>query len=101
MACFIWSVGCTGEDDISWCKLIIGNNLFTHIIYWITSPIKCVTDYRIERTHGTIQMNLSAENEVDTTNVDPMRNNAALIDTEEADVARDDTKPCTFGYATR
>ena len=61
----------------------------------------CVIGYRIVTTHGTIQMNLSAGNKVETTNVDPIRNNAALVGTVEADVAKDDTKPCTFGYATR
>ena len=61
----------------------------------------CVTDYRIVTTHGTIQMNLSAENEVDTTNVDPIRNSAALVDTVGTDVAKDDTKPCMFGYAAK
>ena len=48
-------------------------------------------------THGTIQMNLSAENKVDTTNINPIRNNAALVGTVEADVTKDDIKPCTFG----
>ena len=61
----------------------------------------CVIGYRIMTTHGTIQLNLSAENEVDTTNIDPIRNSAALVGTVETDVAKDDTKPCMFGYATR
>ena len=45
-----------------------------------------------------MQMNLSAENEVDATNINPTRNSAALVDTEDTDIARDDTKPCMFGY---
>ena len=52
-------------------------------------------------THGVTQMSLSVESKVDTTNVDHMRNNAALVGTQDADVTRDNTKPCTFGYATR
>ena len=61
----------------------------------------CVIDYRIVTTHGTIQMNLSTENKVDTTNVDPVRNSAALVDMVGTDVAKDNTKPCTFGYAEK
>ena len=61
----------------------------------------CVINYWIVTTHGMIQMDLSAENEVDTTNVDPIRNSAALEDTVGTDVAKDDTKPCTFGYAAK
>ena len=91
-------MGCTIEDNIPWCKHTIENNLFTHIIYWTTSLIVCVIRYRITTTHGTMQMNLSAENKVDTTNITPMRNNAALVDTEDADIARDNTKPCMIGY---
>ena len=60
-----------------------------------------VIGYQIVTTRGVIQMNLSTENKVDTTNVDHMRNNAALVGTQDTDVPRDDTKPCTFGYATR
>ena len=58
-------------------------------------------DCNIVTARGVIQMNLSAENEVDTTNVDHTKNNAALVGLQDADVTRDDTKPCTFGYATR
>ena len=46
-------------------------------------------------------MNLSAGNKVDTTNVDPIRNNAALVGTVETDLGKDDTKTCTFGYAAK
>ena len=49
-------------------------------------------------THDMMQMNLSIENKVDTTNVDPTRNSAALVDTEDTDIARDNTKPYMFGY---
>ena len=61
----------------------------------------CVIGYRIMATHGTIQMNLSTKNEVDTIKVDPTRKSAALVDMEDTDVARDNIKPCTFGYATK
>ena len=41
------------------------------------------------------------ENKVNTKSIDPIRNSAALVDTVGMDVTKDDTKPCTFGYAAK
>ena len=98
MACIIWDVGCVIKDNMPRCRYNIGGNLFTHIIYWTTSPIMCVIGYRIITTHGTIQMNRSAENKVDTTNIGLTRNSAALVDTEGTGTTRDGIKLLTFNY---
>ena len=60
-----------------------------------------VIGYQIVTTHDTIQMNLTAKNKVDTTNINPTRNSAALVDTEDTDTTRDGIKRLTFDYAIK
>ena len=60
-----------------------------------------VIGYRIVTACGTIKMDLSEENKVDTTNVDPIRNSAALVDTEDTDVTRGSIKLFTFDSARK
>ena len=57
-----------------------------------------VIGYRIVTTLGLIQMNLSTDNEVDTTGVDTTRNDTALTDTEDTDITRDGIELLTFNY---
>ena len=57
-------------------------------------------DCRNMMTQGAAQMSFSVRNEVDTTDAGHTKTNAVLVNMQDTEVPRDDTKPFTFGHAT-
>ena len=51
-------------------------------------------------TYGATQMSFSIRNEVDTTDAGHTKANAVLVNMQDTEVPRGDTKPYTFGYVT-